>query len=197
MKLLRFFVALGCLVLAGVGTAAAADQWQRIHGQVQSVDGNTVTFKTDDGRVLTVDATLVSSDIRGALKPNEGATLIGHAGASATQFTAQYIQQDSSNRSRGGTIAGQTPATQAPSASPTGVDDKAWQRIHGTVNSVSATSLSLKADDGRTLSVDTKEVGDAVRQSLVSGDKVTVIGFYRGDQKTVAARYVQKESSMK
>src|SRR5262249_13940775 len=113
MKLLRFFVALGCLVVAGVGTAAAAHQWQRLHGQVQSVDGNTVTFKTDDGRVLTVDATLVSSDIRGALEPNEGATLVGYAGASATQFTAQYIQQDSSNRSRGGPVARQPPATQS------------------------------------------------------------------------------------
>jgi preprotein translocase subunit YajC len=279
MKLLRSFVALTCLFLVGVaGVAGAADEWQRIHGQVQSVSGNTVTVKADDGRVLTVDAKQVSSEIRGALKPNTGVTLIGHAGASANLFTAQYIQQDASDPARGGTIVGQTPAapatdqswqrvhgkvqsvsgntvmvktddgrtltahagqvsaeirgnlakddgvtligfpgsrpdhflaryiqkdmstgaaSQAPSALPGAVDEKAWQRIHGTVSSVSGTTLSLKADDGRNLNVDIKEVGEPIRQSLASGEKVTVIGFYRGNQNTVAARFVQKDSSAK
>jgi preprotein translocase subunit YajC len=272
MQLLRSFLALTCLLLIGVAGAFAADEWQRIHGQVQSVSGTTVTLKADDGRTLTVDAAQVSNEIRGALKPNAGVTVIGKAGASANQFTAQYIQQDASDPSRGGTIVGQTPtsppadgkswqrvhgkvqsvsgntvtvkaddgrtltvdaaqvsaeirgalkpdagvtlvgfagaqptqftaqyieqdssASAAPSALPGAVDEKAWQRIHGTVSSVSDTTLSLKADDGRTLNVDTKEVGKEIRQSLASGDKVTVIGFYRGDQNNVAARYVQKD----
>jgi preprotein translocase subunit YajC len=279
MKLLRSFVALSCLLLVGVAGVAGADDWQRIHGQVQSVSGNTVTVKADDGRVLTVDAAQVSSEIRGALKPNTGVTLIGRAGTSANQFTAQYIQQDASDPSRGGTIVGQAPAapatdrswqrvpgtvqsvsgntvtvktddgrtvtahagqvsaeirgnlakddrvtligfpgsrpdhfqaryiqkdaaagaaaSQTPSALPGAVDEKAWQRIHGTVSSVSGTTLSLKTDDGRNLNVDIKEVGEPVRQSLASGEKVTVIGFYRGDQNTVAARFVQKDSSAK
>ena len=173
MKLLRSFVAVATLVLVGAAGANAADDWQRIHGQVQSVSGNTVTVKADDGRVLTVDAAQVSNDIRGALTPNAGVTLIGKAGV------------------------GQTPSTQSPSASPTGVDDKSWQRIHGTVSSASGSTLSLKADDGRNLNVDLKDVDEAIRQSLSSGEKVTVIGFYRGDQNTVAARYVQKDSSAK
>jgi preprotein translocase subunit YajC len=277
MKRLRSFVALTCLLLVGVAGAGAADDWQRVHGKVQSVSGNTVTFKADDGRVLTVDAAQVSAEIRGALTPNEGVTLIGHAGASGNQFIAQYIQQDASDPARGGTIVGQPapPATDrswqrvhgkvqsvsgnrvtvktddgrtltvhagqvsadirgnltkddgvtligfpgsrtdhfvaryiqkdssagaaasAPSASPGPVDEKSWQRIHGTVSSVSGTTLSLKADDGRAMSVDMKEVGEAIRQSLNAGDKVTVVGFYRGDQNTVAARFVQKESSAK
>ena len=62
------------------------------------------------------------------------------------------------------------------------------------MSSVSGTTLSLKADDGRAINVDMKEVGEAIRQSLSAGDKVTVNGFYRGDQNTVAARFVQKES---
>ena len=176
--------------------------WQRVHGKVQSVNGNTVTFKADDGRTLNVDASQVSSEIRGALTQNEGATLIGFAGSDATKFTARYIQQDSSDPSHGGTVAGQSAAAgqssassgASPSALPSGaVDEKAWQRIHGTVNSVSGTTLTLKADDGRNLKVDMKEVGEGIRQSLTTGEKVTVIGFYRGDQNNVAARYVQKD----
>ncbi|PYM85658.1 MAG: hypothetical protein DME13_10250 [Candidatus Rokuibacteriota bacterium] len=275
MKFLRSFVAVTCLLLAGVAGAGAADDWQRIHGKVQSVSGNTVTVKADDGRVLTVDAAQVSADIRGALAPGAGVTLIGKAGAQSNQFTAQYIQQDASDPLRGGTIVGQTPpavtdrswqrvhgtvqsvsgntvtvktddgrtltahagdvsaeirgslakddgvtligfpgsrtdhflaryiqkdsapgatGASAPSALPGPVDEKSWQKIHGTVNSVSGTTLSLKADDGRAINVDMKEVGEAIRQSLSAGDKVTVNGFYRGDQNTVAARFVQKES---
>ena len=275
MKFLRSFVAVTCLLLVGVAGAGAADDWQRIHGKVQSVSGNTVTVKADDGRVLTVDAAQVSADIRGALAPGAGVTLIGKAGAQSNQFTAQYIQQDASDPLRGGTIVGQTPpavtdrswqrvhgtvqsvsgntvtvktddgrtltahagqvsaeirgslakddgvtligfpgsrtdnfvaryiqkdsapgatGASAPSALPGPVDEKSWQKIHGTVNSVSGTTLSLKADDGRAINVDMKQVGEAIRQSLSAGDKVTVNGFYRGDQNTVAARFVQKES---
>lgn len=180
------------------GTGGTRD-WQRVHGKVQSVSGNTVTVKTDDGRTLNVDAARVSGEVRGALTPDEGVTLIGFAGSDATKFRARYIQQDSSDPSHGGTAAAQPPAssTASPSALPGAVDEKAWQRIHGTVNSLSGTTLTLKADDGRNLNVDVKEVGEGIRQSLTTGEKVTVIGFYRGDQNNVAARYVQKDSSNK
>ena len=276
MKLLRSLLAVACLLLVSVAGAGAADDWQRIHGKVQSVSGNTVTVKADDGRVLAVDAAQVSADIRGALAPDAGVTLIGKAGTQPNQFTAQYIQQDASDPLRGGTVVGQTPpavtdrswqrvhgtvqsvsgntvtvktddgrtltahagqvsaeirgslakddgvtligfpgsrtdnfvaryiqkdsatgatgGASAPSALPGPVDEKSWQKIHGTVSSVSGTTLSLKADDGRAINVDMKEVGEAIRQSLSAGDTVTVNGFYRGDQNTVAARFVQKES---
>ena len=266
MKLLRIFIALTCLLAVGVAGASAADEWQRIHGKVQSVSGNTVTVKADDGRTLTVDAAQVDASIRGALTKDEGVTLIGFKGSDANKFTARYIQQDSSDASRGGKVAGPAaPATdskgwqrvhakvqsvsgstvtaktddgrtlsvdatkvsaeirnalkpgagvtlvgfagakptqftahyieqdgsaaQSPSAS---VDEKSWQRIHGTVSSVSGEKLTMKADDGRNLNVDMKEVGEAIRQSLKTGDKVLVTGFYRGDQNTVAARYLEK-----
>ena len=274
MKLLRSLLAVACLLLVSVAGAGAADDWQRIHGKVQSVSGNTVTVKADDGRVLAVDAAQVSADIRGALAPDAGVTLIGKAGTQPNQFTAQYIQQDASDPLRGGTVVGQTPpavtdrswqrvhgtvqsvsgntvtvktddgrtliahagqvsaeirgslakddgvtligfpgsrtdhflaryiqkdsatgatgGASAPSALPGPVDEKSWQKIHGTVSSVSGTTLSLKADDGRAINVDMKEVGEAIRQSLSAGDTVTVNGFYRGDQNTVAARYVEK-----
>ena len=267
MKLLRIFITLSCLLAVGVVTASAADEWQRIHGKVQSVSGNTVTVKADDGRTLTVDAAQVDAGIRGALTKDQGVTLIGFKGSDANKFTARYIQQDSSDASRAGTTAAKTaaPATdakgwqrihatvqsvsgttvtaktddgrtlsvdatrvsaeirnalkpgagvtlvgfagakptqftahyieqdgaasQSPSAS---VDEKSWQRIPGTVSSVSGDKLSMKTDDGRNLDVDMKDIGEAIRQSLKTGDKVLVIGFYRGDQNHMAARYVEK-----
>ena len=176
----------GGTVVGQTPPAVTDRSWQRVHGTVQSVSGNTVTVKTDDGRTLTAHAGQVSAEIRGSLAKDDGVTLIGFPGSRTDHFDARYIQKDSATGAAGG--------ASAPSALPGPVDEKSWQKIHGTVNSVSGTTLSLKADDGRAINVDMKEVGEAIRQSLSAGDKVTVNGFYRGDQNTVAARFVQKES---
>jgi preprotein translocase subunit YajC len=181
--------------VASVHAQTQKQDWQRVHGIVQSVGGNNVTVKTDDGRTLTVDASQVSADVRGALRPNAAVTLIGFAGSDASKFTARFIQQDSSDTSRAGAVAGQTPTASASASASASVDDKSWQRIHGTVTSVSGNTLSLKADDGRVINVDMQAVGAQVRSSLAGGEGVTVIGFYRGDQTTLAAQYVQKDSS--
>jgi preprotein translocase subunit YajC len=193
-----------CIGLIGVALVAApawaADnkpaagiqqQWQEVHGSVVSVQGSTLTFKADDGRTLTVDMSKVNPAIQKALTPNEKATIVGFAGSQPNQFTAQFIQQDSSDPSRGGRIVGQTPAG----------TDESWQRIHGTINSVSGNTLSLKTDDGQTITVDLAQVDAGIRNSLKQGEGVTVIGFYRVDdkknvdKKQVEARFVQKDSS--
>ena len=53
-------------------------------------------MKADDGRVLTVDMSAVGQNIQQAMTQGMGVTLSGFPGTSADQFTAQYIQQDSS-----------------------------------------------------------------------------------------------------
>jgi hypothetical protein len=125
--------------------------WQRVHGKVQSVSGNTVTFKADDGRTLNVDASQVSSEIRGALTQDEGATLIGFAGSDAAKFTARYIQQDSSDPSRGGTVAGQSSAgsTASPSAMPGPADEKACQRHHADAEGRRRSQPQRRHEGGR------------------------------------------------
>lgn len=172
---------------AGTGAASPGEGWQRIHGQVQSVQGTRVTLRADDGRLLTVDASKVSPAIRQALKPNEGVTVTGHQWLGPNRLQAEYIQQDASDPSRGGTVVGQTPGQP--------VDEGAWQRIHGVVQNVQETRLTLKADDGRIIDVDAAQVNPAVRRALTPGEGVTVTGFYRNNRNEVAARYIQQDSS--
>jgi preprotein translocase subunit YajC len=168
---------------APAATSGATQQWQDVHGRVVSVQGDTMTFRSDDGRTLTVDVKAVSPQIRQGLKPNESATIVGFPGSQANRFTAQYIQQDSSDPSRGGSVAGQQPA------------GGQWQRVHGTVGTVSGNTLSLKTDDGRTVSVDMRQVDPGIRGALSAGEGVTVIGFYRGaDRKTLDARFIQQDA---
>jgi preprotein translocase subunit YajC len=176
-----------CVALAG---AAAAQTSQNVHGTVQSVQGSQLTLKADDGRVLTVDMSAVGQNIQQALAPGMGVTITGSTGASADQMTAQYIQQDSSDPSRGGAVVGQ-PA--AGVTQPSGD----WQKVHGTVQSVSGTTLTLKADDGRVLTVDMSAVGQNIQQAMTQGMGVTLAGSPGASADQFTAQYIQQDSSAK
>ncbi|MGH2609853.1 MAG: DUF4214 domain-containing protein [Tepidiformaceae bacterium] len=82
------------LVAATSAWAQAAGNWQEIHGVVQSVQGNQLTLKVDDGRVINVDMAQVSPAVRGAMHPNMGVSVSGFPGPSRDRFTARYITQD-------------------------------------------------------------------------------------------------------
>jgi uncharacterized protein DUF4214 len=82
------------LGVAASASAQAAGNWQDIHGQVQAVNGNQLSLKSDDGRVIDVDMSQVSASVRGAMAPNVGVTVTGFPATSGTRFTARYIVQD-------------------------------------------------------------------------------------------------------
>lgn len=172
---------------AGTPTApAGAGVWTRLHGTVQSVSGSTLQFKADDGRTVSVDVSRVSPAVQQALKPQEGATVIG-VPREGDRFEAHYVQQDSSDPSRGGVVVGQ------PATGP--VDEQAWQRVRGVVQSVEGNTLRFRAEDGRTVTADVAQVNDAVRGALGPGDEITVVGFYRGNRNTMTARYIQEDGA--
>jgi outer membrane lipoprotein SlyB len=167
------------------GTASGTAQgWQNIHGQVQNVSGTTLTLKADDGRQLTVDMSKIGPEIQKSLAPGERVTVAAYQ-VSGTNVRAEFLQKDAS--------AGVQPSASV--AQP--ADEKNWQRIHGKVTSVNGAQLMLKADDGRDLTVDMKDVSPAVQKSLTPGEAVTVAGFYRGDDKHVSAKFIQQDSSAK
>jgi hypothetical protein len=93
--------------------AQAAGNWQDIHGVVQSVQGQQLTIKTDDGRVVNVDMAQVSQSVKGAMHPDLGVTISGFPGTSPDRFTARYITQDQAGA-----------ASQAMAADPNAVIDR-------------------------------------------------------------------------
>jgi hypothetical protein len=88
------------------------DGWVRVHGRIDSIQGDTMRLRADDGRNLTVELGSVSSAVRQGLQQGEGVTVIGHDWTGNNRLRAEYVQQDSSDPSRGGSVA--------PSASPKG-----------------------------------------------------------------------------
>jgi hypothetical protein len=171
---------------ATASTSSSPSQgWQNIHGRVGNVSGSTLTLHSDDNRRLTVDMSKVGPEIQKNLQRGDMVTVSTHE-MSGTSVKAEFIQKDSS------TSAGVQPSA-SPSTTP--VDEKNWQKIHGKVTSVSGTQLMLKADDGRDLTVDMKDVNAAVQKGLTPGEGVTVAGFYRGGDKNVSAKFIQQDSS--
>ena len=176
----------------GSGTTQTQGDWERIHGRVEAVDGSSLRFRADDGRMLNVDMSNVGAEVRQALTRGERATVIGYEWLGPKRLRAEYIQQDSSDPSRGGRIGGEaTPPRAAESTAPA---DAGWQRIHGKVAAIGGTTMDLKADDGRSLVVDLSGVSADVVKSLSAGESVTAIGTMR-DSSRLDARYLQKDSS--
>lgn len=172
--------------------------WQRIHGRVDNVSGSTLTLKADDGRNYTVDMSQVNPDVQRALTQNEGVEVIGHfKSGDNRQIAARWIQQDSSNLSRGGQQVGTSQTAQPPPPAQAKGDSKpdqdAWQRIPGRVDSIQGSTLRLKSDDGRMYTVDISKVSEPVRKAITQGERVTVIGHFGSDRNHVNAQYVQQE----
>jgi hypothetical protein len=175
-------------VASGSGPATAAadkdkdkdgkDKWQRIHGQVESVQGSMLRFRADDGRTLDVDMSKVNPEVRRALTQNEKVTVIGFPGAGKNDFRAEYIQQD-----RGG--AGSPAASTKASGSGT-------PRISGTVGVIGGSTMDMRTNDGRTLVVDLSEVSPDLVKSLNPGDPITVTGKLSGSN--LKAQSLQKAS---
>jgi hypothetical protein len=78
--------------------------WQRIHGQVQSIQGSMVIFRADDGRLFEVDVSHVRPGTLRALEPGDSATLIGFEDPQPIRFVARFLREDSAYPSRGGPI---------------------------------------------------------------------------------------------
>ncbi|MBI2206188.1 MAG: hypothetical protein HYU41_20335 [Candidatus Rokubacteria bacterium] len=74
------------------GTRVSDRAWERVHGTVESVSGSTMKLKADDGRVMTVDMTVVSPMVQAVLAPGDRVTVIGSVGKD--RATAQYIRHD-------------------------------------------------------------------------------------------------------
>jgi hypothetical protein len=70
-----------------------------------------------------------------------------------------------------------------------------WQNVHGRVQAVQGDHLTLKADDGRTLDVDMKQVSPAVQGAMEPNLGVTVTGFPGKSADRFTARYILQDNA--
>jgi outer membrane lipoprotein SlyB len=176
------------LLTAATGASAVDEKaWQKVHGKVEKVDGMTLTIKTDDNKTVTTDISQVSDSVRKGLTSGEAVTVSGQWKGDESHLVARFVQQDSSDPARGGSVAGQ--AAKPP------VDEKSWQNVHGKVEKVEGTTLTFRTDGGKAVTADMAQVSENVRKALTPGEGVTVEGQYKADQNHMVARFIQQDSS--
>ena len=86
------------------------------------------------------------------------------------------------------------PAASAPSTGGvTGPPGEPMWRLAGTVQAISGSVVTLRADDHKTYTVDVTSLSEATRKALRPGDRVALFGAPRSDHKLVANGYIQSE----
>jgi outer membrane lipoprotein SlyB len=188
MRQLLVLASIVAVMSAGTGAWAVDEKgWQKVHGTVQKVERTTLTIKTDDGKTVITDISQVAENVRKGLTSGEAVTVSGQWKGDQSHMVARFIQQDSSDPARGGSVVGQT-------AKPS-VDETSWHKVHGKVEKVDGTTLTFRTDDGKTVTADMTQVGDNIRKALTPGETITVDGQYKADQTHMVARFIQQDSS--
>jgi hypothetical protein len=144
-------------------------------GKVESVSGDRIQFRTAEGFVIPLDLAQIVGP-RLTLRQGEQAT-VTYEVVGQNPLIAVWIEPS-------GAIGAASPRTSEPGATRGG-----YERIHGFVESVGLGTLTLKADDGRTMMIDVSNSRGGVGD-IRPGDLVNVVGRSSADR--FVAELVQK-----
>ena len=170
------------LAAAALVALTSTAEAELLHGTVIGLGSTRLTLRADDGQTYHVDLTKVDPAVRAAVAIGDKVTVSGDVAGG--RVVAKYVDLDSGDPTRGGQLA----------AVP-GPDDPSWQRVHGVVTRVSGTTLTLKTEDGRRLTIDTARVNDRIRATVRKGERITVAGLRSADKSHFTGRYILKESA--
>jgi hypothetical protein len=151
--------------------------FRTVTGVVEPLPGDRIQFRTTEGFIVPVDLAQIVGP-KPTLRPGEAATLT-YETTGQNPIVALWVEPRDAS-------AAASPRTTGPGDLRGG----GYERIHGFVESIGIGSLTLKADDGRTVRVD---VGQSRGSSgdLRPGDLVSVVGRSAGDH--FAAELIQKD----
>jgi hypothetical protein len=176
MKALLTSLVAAALLAGGPPLATAQTGWDRTSGTVQSINGDEVVIREDGGRQVTVNMARADTRLRDGLKIGDRLSVMGRA-SGPDRIEARAVRE---RRNDDGAR---------------GEQDDGWVRVHGWIDALDGTSMRLRTDDGRNVTVDLGSVGRTVHQGLTQGDRVTVIGHDWTGNNRLRAQYVQQDSS--
>ena len=149
-----------------------------IQGTVEGIQDATIRFRTFEGALLEADARRMPD--AAAVRVNDRGGLTYERGPSR-QITALWFERQEIQ-----------PA--AAVAGPRAVSPGEYQRIYGYVQSIEWSTMSLKADDGRTLTVDTTQIDAQTRSAMRPGDLVSVLGKTATGTDQFMAERIEREA---
>ena len=173
-------VVLAILVVLVVGLAPLADAQAQ---NSRTVTG-TVNFVNVNGQVVRMN-------------PDGGGAEMRLITTGVPDATWKSLKKGDRITARVHDIPGRAPLVQVETigtASAASSSSGGWQQIHGVVRDVQGSTLTLRADDGRHLTVDMAKVGTEIQKNLQRGDRVTVAATEVSGN-NVRAEFIQKDSS--
>jgi hypothetical protein len=194
----RSLVALAILAL-GSGTALAAPGDPRVVQGVLEWPATLsaepfVVVRGDDGRLYYTDIGAAQRRA-GALTAGSRMAVLAVEGNRPWELAAlAFGPGDAASL---GLISPPPPpgAAPAPAAAtpPTSGSAEAMWRLDGSVQSVADMQVTVRTSDGRTHTVDASQLSSTTIRALRPGDRVTLFGVPRSDDKLVANGYIQSE----
>jgi hypothetical protein len=154
-----------------------------------------VVIRGQDSRLYYADVSAAQRRSPGALTAGSPVAVLGIEGNRPFEVAALAFGPGDAT-SLGLTVpsAESTAGASGPFASPavSPPSEPMW-RLDGVVQSVYASTVTLRTDDGRTHAVDASQLSPGTVAGLRSGYRVTLFGVPRNDNKLVANGYIQAE----
>jgi hypothetical protein len=195
----RSFTALVAALACSAGVVHAAPGDPRIvQGTLEWPPALTaepfVVIRGEDGRVYYAD--LSTAQRRGAAGLTVGARVaaLGVEGNQPHELAA--LAFGAGDAATLGLPGAPPPAAALPSPVPApGPGVEPMWRLDGHVRSVAGATVTLRTDEGQTHAVDATSLSTATLRALRPGDRITLFGVVRGDERLVANGYIQTEPS--
>jgi hypothetical protein len=149
--------------------------YRTARGVVRSVAGPIVMMRTTEGQILTLDISTLPSTTQ--LGPND-AVIVTYEQQPQRDPIALWLEHDTSPPPLE-TASAPPPEPPAPPpapvlpAPPLGAT---YHRLHGRVESIGTTTLTLRTDDGQIVAFDTSRVSPQAIAGTRPGDVISVFG---------------------
>src|SRR5215470_4333844 len=148
-----------------------------------------ILVQSDDGKVFYVDVTATQRRGSAMLRAGQRVSLTGVEGGRPYETAAVILGSEDSALSAlppgaSGEAAASPRTESVPTAPPqppappqaAAPSETPYQRIHGTVKSLSGHTLVVKADNGQDVSVDVSRFDGVLRREMRQGQEITVFG---------------------
>jgi hypothetical protein len=196
----RSVIALAVLALLA-GTAHAAPGDPRVVQGILEWPPNLaaepfVVIRGEDGRLYYADIGAAQRRAPGAVTAGARVAVLGVEGSQPHELAAlAFGPGDATSLGLTTPTAPSAPSASIPSTAPPppiAAPEPMW-RLDGAVQSVSPPTLALRTGDGTTHTVDVSQLSPVTLGALRPGDRVTLFGVPRGDERLVANGYIQAE----
>jgi hypothetical protein len=151
-----------------------------------------VVIRGEDGRLYYTDVSAAQRRVAAPLRAGSRVAVLG-VEANRPWEVAAIAFGPGDAASLGLNPPGSAPAPVPPTGGVASAAPEPMWRLDGTVQSISGSMVSLRTDQGRTQAVDASQLSSLTLRTLRQGDRITLFGVPRSDNKLVATGYVQSE----